>query len=1413
MASLPWKTRPVFISSTFVDMQAERDHLRNEVFPVLEERLRQRRHHLEWVDLRWGVETREIDESHKKEMLVLKVCLNEIERSRPFLIAMIGDRYGWVPPGERMDAATKEAGFETDVEGKSVTALEIEYGVLDSSDQRQRSFFYFREPLSLVNEEGQKMPPEQQVLFSEEWAGNIGNAQRLEALKDRIKQELPDRWRPYQARWKCDENGEVKVIGLEKWGQMVLEDLWVELEKETKDYSLQEPPSWVEQERRILEVFIEDRGRGFIGRKSIVQRLFDHASSPVVDKTATQGKTIPRGLCITGKSGTGKSALFAHIIRRLQDRDAIVLSHAAGISSLAVQIDSMLERWTEELAGATGVKNPLSEKVSEETISGDKVSDWRSSEEIEKAFLSLLRKASSRQRVILLIDALNQFERSPRAKQVTWLPDELHENVRLIVTSTPGTESESIVQRPGIELLALPPLDREDAAEIVRGICSRYHRTLNKDVLEILLDKRMDDNSLSAGNPLWLELAVERLNLLDADDFARARHNYTGTDEERLIAMISDTAREFPPDVEGMYGNMFDHAENLYGRAWTQAFLNLIAVSRNGWRERDLGVLMPRVASWLDSGNAVNDYEWDPLRFASLRRAFRSHVIQAGVHDQWKFSHIQMREAVKNRNLGDENNVKRLHAHIADYLGDLNNDDPFRLEGYMHHLIGADKIERSANYYAMLKAGDECDAASRALARHILDKRSNRDDSGFDLVFSFFEQDLNNEMMTRIQQGLNASKFILHLVKAFEKEGASTDDCIEFMRRLEDNVSHFADIDPEIARLQFEQGDDPPERINGLVSAIYSEYLKKAGRFTESVEKIGRAEEIFRELYNRQSNQRRLSDLENVLKDHASLLEQLGRPDRAKSLRNEAIFLRRMLSDDLAVEDAHEIEEKPEAVSMVIRGQDLVNAGRYKEAINYFEKSLPELESIYHSAPDWENGRLLVHALGRYGDALSQVDREKDAASIIEKAASVAKKVYRLNPIPDTAKDYLTSEDRVIRHLAGQGLHREAVEHAESVTPIAEKIFSENPNVDTLRILAVFHNLWGNSLVEIDQVKHGLEQLQKSIDLFEKNFMENPSGRSAEDYAVSLYQKVRHLPSEQERKSVIRQVCGVAQWMTSRNLQVPNELLLISAFSTLMEDAPPNERESRKGAPVLENADQNWQEIISSEDIEEAEIAGEYIPILERRQKRNPSQETAKRLLSCYKKVLAFDNYGKPLTEDDLKEHRIIACRGLKIIDWISSEEKSLDKNMQKLKSLFEFMCPNPEEFVQQTQIENDNVVEPDIDDVMNEYVYISREITSSEKNNVKLWLSEAGALYDQKDFGESEKLYRKILVFLDECLGQFSPATAITLIKIGDILTEKKDINAAIRLYENALISWQEHEGGDNSWTKLFRVRFEDLL
>jgi len=79
----------IFLSSTFRDFGEERDQLVKRVFPALRARLKDRFVELVDVDLRWGIT---VEEAERGE--VLPICLAEIDRSRPYFIGMLGERYG-----------------------------------------------------------------------------------------------------------------------------------------------------------------------------------------------------------------------------------------------------------------------------------------------------------------------------------------------------------------------------------------------------------------------------------------------------------------------------------------------------------------------------------------------------------------------------------------------------------------------------------------------------------------------------------------------------------------------------------------------------------------------------------------------------------------------------------------------------------------------------------------------------------------------------------------------------------------------------------------------------------------------------------------------------------------------------------------------------------------------------------------------------------------------------------------------------------------------------------------------------------------------------------------------------------------------------------------------------------------------
>ena len=143
--------KSIFVSSTFKDMQAERDMMSIDVLPVVADFAQAYAEDVSFVDLRWGVDTTEL-ESDEGSARVLSVCLDEIDRSKPYMIILLGERYGWIPPAELMRTATEERlgilspDVANDFE-KSVTALEIEYGALSRVGQLDRCLFYFRQPL------------------------------------------------------------------------------------------------------------------------------------------------------------------------------------------------------------------------------------------------------------------------------------------------------------------------------------------------------------------------------------------------------------------------------------------------------------------------------------------------------------------------------------------------------------------------------------------------------------------------------------------------------------------------------------------------------------------------------------------------------------------------------------------------------------------------------------------------------------------------------------------------------------------------------------------------------------------------------------------------------------------------------------------------------------------------------------------------------------------------------------------------------------------------------------------------------------------------------------------------------------------------------------------------------------------
>jgi len=416
-----WSSRPIFVSSTFRDMQAERDHLIRHVFPALEEWLATRHRHLEWVDLRVGVAG--ADDEVQREVMVLKVCLDEARRARPFIFGLLGDRYGWVPPTARLAAAMNEVGFQAPAEDRSVTDLEIDFGVLADPATCRRSLFFFRAPLPYAD-----MPPETAAAYSEHHATDglgAGRAAKLAQLKARLRQALPGRCIDYVATW---DPATQRVADLDGWGQMVAQRLRAALEEELAEAPAAEPSTSSEVEELALHALVEQRSRNFVGRSDTLRAALDIASSPVSDDG-------PWGLCITGGSGSGKTAVFAALYRQFAQRQVFTLAHSPVISAWGSSIARMLQRFfVAFLAHADGGVHlfrytPDGNIVERERELCDEALTAQATEDALYALFGLLlHRMAERRRVVILLDALDRMEPLAVSRFLAWMAERRRPN-------------------------------------------------------------------------------------------------------------------------------------------------------------------------------------------------------------------------------------------------------------------------------------------------------------------------------------------------------------------------------------------------------------------------------------------------------------------------------------------------------------------------------------------------------------------------------------------------------------------------------------------------------------------------------------------------------------------------------------------------------------------------------------------------------------------------------------------------------------------------------------------------------------------------------------------------------------------------------------------------------------------------
>lgn len=464
MAMVP--SRPqirAFLSSTFSDFLEERSLLVKKVFPELRLKARERGVEVVEVDLRWG-----ITEEQSKQGKTIGICLDEIERCRPYFIGLIGDRYGWVPQlGDYSpELLARENWIAQHQGGASVTELEILHGVLNNPEMAGRAFFYFRDRA-----------------YSDAKASAGDGGWRSDDTQEREKLE--------QLKQKIRDSGFPVVEKGLATPQAIADRIEADLRSLIEEQYPDAPKTdALELEAARHASYRADRTGLYLGGEVYITQLQDWISAG------------EQRILITGDSGAGKSALIANWVAAHESSqpDDVIFCHHLGSSNDASALRPLLARMidsasrllveAEELSEPLRVPQEWWELVSQVTNTLSRLSVWA---------------IRQQRRWIWVLDGLDKLDLEDQ-QALPWLPLVLPKGVHLVASAL-GCQVRTLLQERQFTELTIGPLGEAEQEQLIQ----EYLKLYTKELVPALRQKITGHRQGSS--PLFLRVLLEELRL------------------------------------------------------------------------------------------------------------------------------------------------------------------------------------------------------------------------------------------------------------------------------------------------------------------------------------------------------------------------------------------------------------------------------------------------------------------------------------------------------------------------------------------------------------------------------------------------------------------------------------------------------------------------------------------------------------------------------------------------------------------------------------------------------------------------------------------------------------------------------------------------------------------------------------
>jgi telomerase protein component 1 len=577
-----WKTVKVFISSTFLDMHAERDILTKTIFPMLRAKLSHLMINIYDIDLRWGI----ADEKYKE---TLDICLNQVLES-DYFISILGERYGNSLESYEVSKNERLNWLINYPPNASITELEIECQLrknekLTDEKKFEKTFFYFRDKNFLDN-----VPDEFKSYFI---TFNKDEKFKLKSLKNRIKSTSYEIYDGYKCEWyKMDEIGRALVYNLDDFAHRVFNNLFNSIKNKYENNVTVEVNELLHL-TMLNDAYIKLCADDFVARDKLIEKfeILLNSQKIIEIKSSTTEKSkdliqkqnsLVNIILVNGVLGSGKTSFLAKFITNYANSYfGHSFKHFVGAYDGSEYTKLILKRFCNHICLTYNLYD-------DDLLKKSSLIDSDDYNYLRKTFFSLLNKLDevvklSNQKFFIIIDGVDNLldENNIKDEAFDWLPDNIPSNISLIFSARTESKMNSILNkianktndsRIKLDLFDVENLNVLDKAELIRLQLGKYNKYLDESAfsnqMKLLTNKR------DSTSPFFLTLLCEELRL----------HNQYETLNSKL--------KELPIKINLLIEYMLNRLETHFGSQFTRAAITFICSSRDGLTDQELQDLL-----------------------------------------------------------------------------------------------------------------------------------------------------------------------------------------------------------------------------------------------------------------------------------------------------------------------------------------------------------------------------------------------------------------------------------------------------------------------------------------------------------------------------------------------------------------------------------------------------------------------------------------------------------------------------------------------------------------------------------------------------------------------------------------------------------------------------------------------------